>query len=130
MRPYQKNTGTPGISVKGIPVLGVYLSEHTELTELSGTGIEFIPNLTEVTGTGIEAVPNLAEVSGTDIEAVPKICYTYNSRVNSNATAAIPRTYQATARLATELAAAANSTTTTTTTTNTEIAENPEFCYK
>lgn len=36
-----KNTSTPGIVVGGIPVPGVYLGGHTEV---SGTGIEFVPN--------------------------------------------------------------------------------------
>ena len=32
---------------------------RTELTEVSGTGIEVVPNFTEVLGTGVETVPNL-----------------------------------------------------------------------
>ena len=47
--------------------LGIYtgsramFGEHTELTEVSGTGID---ELTEVSGTDIEAVPNLADDFG------------------------------------------------------------------
>ena len=44
LRPYRTNTGTPGIVVEGIPVPGVPRF-HTELTELSGTGIEVVPNI-------------------------------------------------------------------------------------
>ena len=43
--PYRTNTGTPGIVVEGIPVRGVQMSGRTELTEVSGTGIEVVPNL-------------------------------------------------------------------------------------
>ena len=57
-RPYRANTGTPGIAVEGIPVPGVQLGGHTELTEVSGTGIVFRPNLTGVFGRVIAAVPN------------------------------------------------------------------------
>ena len=32
---------------------------RTELTEVSGTGIDVIPKVTEVSGTGIDVVPNL-----------------------------------------------------------------------
>ena len=32
---------------------------RTELTEVSGTGIDAVPNLPEVSGTGIDVVPNL-----------------------------------------------------------------------
>ena len=45
--------------MEGIPVPEVYLSAHTELAEVSGTGSEFVPNRTEVSGTGIEAVPKI-----------------------------------------------------------------------
>ena len=65
--------GTPGIFVAELPVPGVYLSAPTELTEVSGTGIEFVPDHTEVSSTVIEAVPNHTKVSGIGIEAVPKI---------------------------------------------------------
>ena len=45
-RSYRKNISTPGIVVEGIPVPGVYIFwGRTELTEVSGTGIQFVPNL-------------------------------------------------------------------------------------
>ena len=66
------NNRAPGVVVEGIPVPGEYLDRGIELTEVSGAGIEAVPNLlkyrlpvsdftepTEVSGTGIEFVPNL-----------------------------------------------------------------------
>ena len=50
---------TLGIVIEGVPVPGVYLGGRTELTEVSGTGIEINTELTELPGTGIEFVPNL-----------------------------------------------------------------------
>lgn len=74
LRPNRTHTGTPGFLVSGVPIPWVYLSGHTEPTEISGTGIAFLRNLNEVSATGIEAVPNLTEMTGTGIEAVHKIC--------------------------------------------------------
>ena len=45
LRPYRTNTGRPGNAVEGIPVPGVYLIERTDLTDLSGIGIENVPYL-------------------------------------------------------------------------------------
>ena len=73
----------PGILVKGIPVPGIYLSTRTELTEVSGTGIELVSNLTEVSGTCTEAVPNRTEVSGAGTEAAPKIFFKSETHVRS-----------------------------------------------
>ena len=47
LRPCRTNTGTPSIVAKGIRFPGVYLSACTELTKVSSTGIEAVPNLTE-----------------------------------------------------------------------------------
>lgn len=85
-RPSRTNTVAPGIVVRNLPVLGVYLGGLTQLTEVSGTGIEAVPNLWEchdivnkrtyqVSGTGIDKVPNFSEVSGTGGEAVPNECW-------------------------------------------------------
>lgn len=57
-RLYREKTDTPGIVGEGVPVPEVYLGGRTEVTEVSGTGIEVVQNFPEVSGTGIELVRN------------------------------------------------------------------------
>ena len=67
---YRAHIRTPGITLEGIPVLGVYLSGRTELTEVSGSGIEIVQNLPKYR-VPVSNFTELAEVSGTGIETVP-----------------------------------------------------------
>ena len=44
-RPYGTNTGTPGIVIEGIQVLGYLWVRIRNFTEFPGTGIENAPNV-------------------------------------------------------------------------------------
>ena len=59
----RENTRAPGIAVESTTVSGVYLSGRTELTEVWGTGIDFVPNLTGVFGRVLRAYRTLPEAS-------------------------------------------------------------------
>ena len=61
------------IFVNGRQMPGVYLSGHTEPTEISGTCIETVRNLNEVSAISVEAVAMFTEVTGSGIGAVHKI---------------------------------------------------------
>ena len=66
----RENTRAPGIAVESTTVSGVYLSGRTELTEVSGSGIEIVQNLPKYR-VPVSNFTELAEVSGTGIETVP-----------------------------------------------------------
>ena len=66
-------TEVSGTGMEVVPNSRTVGYRYTELTEVSGTGIEFVPDHTEVSSTVLEAVPNHTKVSGIGIEAVPKI---------------------------------------------------------
>ena len=70
-------TEVSGAGIEFVPnhtgVSGTGIDFVPNHTGVSGTGIDFVPNHTGVSGTGIDFVPNLTVVSGAGIEAVPDL---------------------------------------------------------
>ena len=58
--------------VEGIPVPGVYLGVRTDLTEVSGTSVQKVPNVPK-SGTDILKITELTEESGNGIAAAPNL---------------------------------------------------------